>query len=122
MSLWRNRLYDLLAHDLHTGIHKGETEDSVVDFNQFDKDQDDEWDLEEFRMWDDSPSSEEEMRDDFDAEDKDGDGFVSEEEMRMDSKIIGAQEIAELAHVEFLEADSDGDGRVSFGEYAAFFL
>ena len=92
------------------------------DFNQFDTDKDDEWNFEEFRMWDDSPSSEEELRDDFDAEDKDEDGFVSEEEMRMDSMSIGAPEIAELAHVEFMEADSDGDGRVSFGEYAAFFL
>ena len=30
------------------------------------------------RKWDDSPSSEEELRDDFNAADKDGDGLVSE--------------------------------------------
>ena len=92
------------------------------DFREFDADKDKEWSFEEFRKWDDSPSSEEELRDDFNAADKDGSGFVSEDEMRMDSVNIGAQEIAELAHVEFMEADGDSDGKLNFEEYAAFFL
>ena len=93
-----------------------------ADFQEFDTDKDNEWNFEEFRKWDDTPSSEEELRDDFNAADKDGNGSVSEEEMRMDSINIGAQEIAELAHVEFGEADSDSDGKLNFEEYAAFFL
>ena len=105
------------------GYAEGVIEKYVVeDIKQFDVDNDKEWDFEEFRRWDDSPSSEEELRDDFDAADKDGNGLVSEDEMRMDSISIGAREIAELAHVEFEEADSDGDGTLNFEEYAAFFL
>ena len=94
----------------------------VEDFQHFDANKDKEWNFEEFRRWDDSPSSEKELRDDFNAADKDDDGFVTEDEMRMDSINIGAQEIADLAHVEFMEADGDGNGRLNFEEYAAFFL
>ena len=40
----------------------------------------------------------------------------------MDSVSIGATEIAGLAHVEFMEADGNGDGSLDFKEYSAFYL
>ena len=87
-------------------------------FKEFDANKDQEWDFEEFRLWDDSSSSEVELREDFISMDKDGNDIISEEELKMYFNSIGAKELAELDHIED-EDDSDGDGGLSFPEFSA---
>ena len=88
-------------------------------FKQFDANRDEEWDFEEFKMWDDSPSSEVELRENFISADKNGNHVISEEELRVDMISIGAQELAEMVHINFDEMDSNKDGSLCFPEYAA---
>jgi len=91
---------------------------TVEHIKEFDENKDEEWDFEEFRLWDDSPSSEVELQEDFTSKDKDGNDIISEEELKMYFISIGAEELAKLDHIED-EDDSNGDGGLSFPEFSA---
>ena len=52
--------------------------------------------------------------------DRDGDGFVSEGELKDLFVNIGAVELAALATEQIKEADLDGDGKIRQEEFSSF--
>ena len=88
-------------------------------FKEFDANKDEKWDFEEFSLWDDSTSSEVEVQEDFISNDKDDNNIISEEELKSVYISIGAPELAEV-QIDIKEHDSDGDGSLTFPEFADY--
>ena len=86
-------------------------------FGKYDADGDASIDLAEFRKWTSSARTEDEMRERFRSGDKDGDGLISEAELRLDYAKIGAHEIADFADAMLKVADANGDGVIQWQEY-----
>ena len=85
---------------------------------EFDDDGDGAWSLPEFLKALSEPSSgEEETLLEFQAWDRDGDGLVSEAELRELLVNIGAAELAGVAKELIEEADGNGDGQIDFEEF-----
>jgi len=59
------------------------------------------------------------LRDQFKIFDKDGDGFISTEELKEVLVKLGVMMTDAEAEAMIREADADGDGRVSWSEYVA---
>ena len=90
-------------------------------FKEYDANKDNAWDFEEFRLWEYSPSSEVELRENFISTDKNGNHVISEEELKINMISIGAQELAKLVDINFKEEDGNGNGSLCFPEFAAAF-
>ena len=68
------------------------------------------------------PGQEGEIRDAFDAFDKNGDGLVSIEELLTLMDGIGETLSRKEAEDALRRGDADGDGQLSFDEFVAFML
>ena len=96
-------------------------EKSFIDFDKFDSNGDLLWNQSEFVAWEESDSTEEEDREDFQSIDTNQDGFLTVEELRDDWIRIGSKEIADVQDLLIVdwEWDIDGDGVISFEEWIA---
>ena len=91
------------------------------EMDEFDADKNGAWNLQEFlASLSESPSNEEEIAEEFRAWDQDGDGFVSKTEVNEMLINIGAVELAGIDGELIKVADSDGDGQLSYDEFASW--
>ena len=86
------------------------------EMGEFDADGDGKWSQQEFlRALNDKSDNEGESE--FQVWDRDGDGFVSEGELRDLLVNIGAVELAAVTKALIKEADLDGDGKIRWEEF-----
>ena len=91
-----------------------------VDFPGADVNDDDQWDFAEFKEWKKIKGKDEDfIQDDFNAVDKDNNGFISAEELAQLLMRIGASERVSGINIMIMMLDMDQDGFVKFYEYAA---
>ena len=79
-------------------------------------DGDAEWDMGEYLRWYTWDSSVKEIDEDFRAVDKDGNGLISEEELRRSYEAMGVIEFRTLAKTLIRELDNNGDNLINFVE------
>ena len=85
---------------------------------EFDADGDGKWSQQEFlRALNDKSDDEGESEREFQVWDRDGDGFVSEGELRDLLVNIGAVELAAVTKALIKESDLDGDGKIRWEEF-----
>ena len=88
------------------------------EMGEFDADGDGKWSQQEFlRALNDKSDDEGESEREFQVWDRDGDGFVSEGELRDLLVNIGAVELAAVTKALIKEADLDGDGKIRWEEF-----
>ena len=88
------------------------------EMGEFDADGDGKWSQQEFlRALNDKSDNEGESEREFQVWDRDGDGFVSEGELRKLLVNIGAVELAAVTKALIKEADLDGDGKIRWEEF-----
>ena len=88
------------------------------EMGEFDTDGDGEWSQQEFlRALNNKSDNESESEREFQVWDRDGDGFVSEGELRDLLVNIGAVELAAVTKALIKEADLDGDGKIRWEEF-----
>ena len=88
------------------------------EMGEFDADGDGKWSQQEFlRALNDKSDDEGESEREFQVWDRDGDGFVSEGELRDLLVNIGAVELAAVTKALIKEADLDGDGKICWEEF-----
>ncbi|KAH7962908.1 hypothetical protein HPB52_018617 [Rhipicephalus sanguineus] len=66
-----------------------------------------------------NPPTEEELRQVFEFFDKDRNGFITADELRLLMTALGEQLTDEEVHEMIREADMDGDGQINYHEFAA---
>ena len=62
-------------------------------------------------------NSEEGIKEVFDGYDRNGNGFISQDELYYWIKNLSREELNEMIREEFNEADIDGDGQISYREF-----
>ena len=88
------------------------------EMGEFDADGDGKWSQQEFlRALNDKSDDEGESEREFQVWDRDGDGFVSEVELRDLLVNIGAVELAAVTKALIKEADLDSDGKIRWEEF-----
>ena len=88
------------------------------EMGEFDADGDGKWSQQEFlRALNDKSDDEGESEREFQVWDRDGDGFVSEGELRDLLVNIGAVELAAVTKALIKEADLDSDGKIRWEEF-----
>ena len=88
------------------------------EMGEFDADGDGKWSQQEFlRALNNKSDDEGESEREFQVWDRDGDGFVSEGELRDLLVNIGAVELAAVTKALIKEADLDGDGKIRWEEF-----
>ena len=93
---------------------------ATEDFDWADTNDDNKWDIGEYLRWWTWDSSEEEIGEDFRAVDKDGNGRVSEEELRRSYEAIGVDEnlLGEYPKTFIQKLDNNGDNMLNLVEWA----
>ena len=88
------------------------------EMGEFDADGDGKWSQQEFlRALNDKSDDEGESEREFQVWDRDGDGFVSEGELRDLLVNIGAVELAAVTRALIKEVDVDGNGKIRWEEF-----
>jgi len=113
--------------ELRTAHEQEGYEEDVVerrateDFDWADLNGDNEWDMGEYLRWYTWGSSEDEVEEDFRAVDKDGNGLISEEELRRSYEAMGVIEFCTLAKTLIQELDKNGDNLINFVEWSEWY-